>query len=396
MNHQHFVTANQAMGIPARTFSYNMCRANLEHRTTRYQCIVPHNTDTASLLAIEIQTTDPPPPLETLLADLSLLRISIVGANNGTSILSIPAALVTALGTVDYVGTRLTIRCDFSMFFDRIKLINIAAGYRLSISLYTLSLNHVVNVSFLVRGTHHDTEERRAFITDPNNVTPLQQIDHQTVQSIVPAQHFTFEYVLDRLTKGFFIEGNLQDISSARFTMSNGQDLWHYYATELSTIGRSLGGKYLFVPFNDQTDLRSNTAYSFVGGFASPDPVQLTVTYNTMRSRASAHALIANTLRYQGGTVGLTHGYQRPAPVTVWTHAERALNPERSTCPISYETITGDFCECDQCHHAFTVTAFHTYAETRHPLICPMCRAPWTARVIYTQPATSDLTGYQG
>ena len=420
MNHvpvalHHLIAAQQpaqAMGIPVRTYSYNMCRAELDNGSTRFQAIVPHNTDTASILAIEIRTTDPPPPLETLLADLGHLRVSIVSQSNpATNILSVPAALICALGTVDYVGTRLTIRCDFNMFFDRIKLINISWGARLSITLTALSLNYVTNVSFLVRGAHHDTDERRAFAMDPNNITPIQQIDHQTVQSLVPAQHFTFEYELDRLTKGFFIEGGIQDISSARFTMSNGQDLWNYYATELATIGRDVGGKYLFVPFNDQADLRSNTAYSFVGGFTSRDPVQLTVTYNALRPRASAHALTSNTLRYHGGVAtlasqhpdiiinqlpGVVRTSQIPEPVpAIWTRTERSLDPERNVCPISYETITGDFCECEQCHHAFTATAFQTYAETRRPLICPMCRAPWITRVIYTQP-TSDLTGYQG
>lgn len=380
------------MGIPARTYSYNMCRAELDIGSTRFQCIVPHNTDTASLMAIEILTTDPPPPLDTVLADLGLLRISI---GHATNILSVPVALVAAMGTIEYVGTRLTIRCDFSMFFDRIKLINITRGVRLYINLYTLSLNYVRNVSFLVRGAHHDTDERRALVIDPNNNTPIQQINHQTVQSIVPAQHFTFEYVLDRLTKGFFIEGTLQDISSARFTMSNGQDLWNYYATELSTIGRMVGGNYLFVPFNDQADLRSNTAYSFVGGFASLDPVHLTVTYNTMRSHASAHALLYNTLQYRGGMAALASQLSEVTQPNSWIRDERFLNPERNVCPISYETITGDFCECEQCHHAFTAAAFQIYAGTRPTLICPMCRAPWTTRVIYTQP-TSDLTGYQG
>ena len=390
----------QVLGIPVRTYSYNMCRAELYNGTTRFQCIVPHNTETASLLAIEIRTADPPPPLETLLADLGLLRVSVVSANgSSTNILSVPADLVVALGTVDYVGTRLTIRFDFNMFFDRIKLINIGWRARLSVSLYTLSLNYVTNVSFLVRGARHDAVERRQLATDDiNNNAPIQQIEHQTLQSLVPAQHFTFEYTLGRVSKGFFIEGNLQDISSARFTMSNGQELWNYYATELSTIGRNIGGKYLFVPFNDQADLRSNTAYSFVGGFASLDPVQLTVTYNTMRRRASAHALLANMLMYRGGVAYLASEIpdviiNQPQP-NPWTRTERALDPERNMCPISYETITGEFCECEQCHHAFTATAFQTYAETRHTLICPMCRAPWTALVIYTQPASSELTGH--
>jgi hypothetical protein len=369
---QHFASAQQAMttlGIPNRAYSYNMCHAVPDNGSTRYQCIVPHNTDTASLLAIEIRTTDPPPPLATVLADLGQLRVSIGPATN---ILSVPAALIAALGTVDYIGNRLTVRCDFSMFFDRINLINLT----LSITLNTLSLNYITNVSFLVRGAHHDTDERRQI--DPQQT--IQQINHQTIQSLVPAQHFTFEYTLDSVTKGFFIEGGIQDISSVRFTMPNGQDLWNYYATELSTIGRDVGGKYLFVPFNDQADLRMANPDSFVGGFASPNPVQLTVTYNTMRPRASAHALLHNTLVYRGGIAS------EPNP---WTRVERALNPDRSnTCPISYEAITGDFCECEQCNYAFTATAFQTYAETRHTLICPMCRAPWTTRVIYSQPAS--------
>lgn len=320
-----------------------MYHAELENGTTRFHCLVPHDTDT--LMAIELRTVNPPPPLDDLLADLGLLRVSTV--------LSIPGSLVCALGIVDYVDTRLTICCDFGMFFSGL-------NKRLRVTFHTLSSNYVTGVQFMVRRVRDPELE-----PEP---APIQQIAHQTVQSLEPTRHFAFSYTLDRLTKGFFIEGTLHDISSVILTASNGQDLWNYYATELSVLGRNIGEKYLFVPFNDRAIMRSTTAESYDGGFASRDPIQLTVTYHRLRLWASSHVLQCHNIR---STI-------------------RILNPERNMCPISYETITGDFCECDQCHHAFAAAAFQTYVYTRLglALTCPICRSSWSNQDIYSQPAS--------
>ena len=154
-----------------------------------------------------------------------------------------------------------------------------------------------------------------------------------------------------------------------------------YNTGELSVLARPVTDRYLFIPFHHRTDMRSTSAESYLGAFSYRGSIELMVTYNRPRHQATIHALVSQKLTYRAGVLQHRHSTQ-------WTTTTKALNPERSTCPITYETITGDYCECDTCHYAFDSVSLQNYVASRseNPT-CPTCRSPWTNRTVYQQPA---------
>jgi hypothetical protein len=358
------------MAAPA----YRFYDAPLIPSTTRFQYNVDHSTTTAELVAIEVRRTNPLPPLDTLLEELGSLRISI----GGTLIHMVPIVLLASLGTLTYTESRLTISFDFCMFMSRILLLN---RQPVIISLETLTTTNVSSVRFMLNRVSTDDQERH-LLTYGDHDLPLQQIQTQTLQaSPEPTQHFTFHPSMTQFTKGFFLEGTVQDISSVRLTMTDRTrgELWMYYAGELSVLAHPVTDRYLFVPFNHRADMRSTAPDSYLGSFAYRGPIELTVTYNGPRSRATIHSMVSNKLKYRAGVLQ----HERAAQ---WSRVVKTLNPERSMCPITYDNIGGDYCECDTCHYAFDATALQNYVAGKSDPTCPTCRSSWTSRVVYQQP----------
>jgi hypothetical protein len=357
-----------AYTFPAYTFpAYTFHEAHLIPSTTRFYHTVEQSSSIAELTAIEIHVINPEPPLDTLLEELGTLRISI----GAYPIQSIPIILLASLGTLTRTGNRITISFDFSMFVDRFVLTQPITVY-----LETLSTTHVSRVRFMVSRGAIDEQERHLLTYGDYNI-PLQQIQTQTRQASEPVQHFAFRASMTQGTKGFFVEGTLQDISSVRLTMTD-RELWLYYAGELSVLARPVTDRYLFIPFHHRTDMRSTSA----GAFAGHGSIELMVTYNRPRYQATVHALVSQKLTYRAGVLQ----HRQPSR---WTTTTKALNPDRSTCPITYETITGDYCECDTCHYAFDSTSLQNYVASRpEDPSCPTCRSPWTNRTVYQQPIT--------
>ena len=186
---------------------------------------------------------------------------------------------------------------------------------------------------------------------------------------------------MTQYTKGFFLEGTVQDISSVRLTMTDrtGGDLWMYYAGELSVLAENIGDRYLYVPFNHLAIMRSTDPDSYLGSFAYRGSTELTVTYNSARIRTSIHSLSSTELIYRAGVL-------QQVSASSWSFISKALNPDRSLCPITYEQITGNYCECDTCSYAFDAIPLQNYVRSRSDPLCPTCRSPWTSRTVYRQP----------
>jgi hypothetical protein len=341
--------------------------------TTRFTHVVDRSSHTAELMAIEVVQETPQQVHDIFLADLGSLRISI----GGTLFHNIPITLLSLLGSTSYTGNRLIIKFDFNMFMGRIILFD---PQPVVISLETLTTTNVSSVRFLLRRASCSIEERHLLAYGDHKHT-VQQITTQSLQSPELTQHFTFHPSMAQFTKGFFIEGTFQDISSVRLTMTDriGGDLWMYYTGELSVLAQNIGDHYLYVPFNHLADMRSTVPDSYLGSFAYRGSTELTITYNSARSSASIHSMSSTELIYRAGV--LQH-----ASTSSWSVISKALNPDRSLCPITYEQISGDYCECDTCHYAFDATPLQNYVRSRPEPLCPTCRSPWTSRTVYQQP----------
>jgi hypothetical protein len=365
------LTTSDEMGIPARTYEYETLDAT---RTTGglYTTTMPRRGDAVEPMAITVNTTG---TTEETLRDIGHFRVTI----GDTCIQSIPMSLISAMGSVEHTGPRILVRINFRMFMENIQMISLhLQEVRFSVETYTDQ--RIQGIAFVLQHTYMNNDERRALFNPTiAMLSRMQRTTSQTLQHTEPDHGFTYTYALNHMTKGFFIEGAVQDISSVVLTMQRYGDRWTYTNTEISLLAKPIGTHHVFVPFRYGANIFTMDTDSYEGAFQYAAPIQLTVTYNQARSKASTHALFADRLIYTGGMAHL------PTPAGQWTYAVKPLNPERAMCPITYETITGPFCECEQCHHAFDSVAFRSYANTQENLTCPVCRTPWNSLVVYSQ-----------
>jgi hypothetical protein len=369
-----------AFEIPAQTQECTTYPTARSYNTFRYE--VSRDADVMKPIAAFIRTSYPPPPLDRLLEDMGSLQLM----GGGQEIVNIPIKLLVAATGVDltYEGRDLIVPLELDMFLPAIPMV------RLSFHAFTISLNAlsstVEEVRFMMQKEFYDTDVRRELVAQQSLTYPIQYLKTQTMVAPAHTNIYTFQLQTATLMKGFFVEGSIQDISGVEVRLEDGSQVLMYSQRELRMVGQRRRGDSVFVPFRRDSAYTDPRTESYVGGFYDNNPISIKITYHFPRYSSSIHGLFANKLRFSSGMCGLQFSYASiQQPHTLWTTATRVLNPERNTCPITYEAIVGDFCECDQCHHAFDATAFQNYATNRNPVPCPTCRTPWTTFTVYQQ-----------
>jgi hypothetical protein len=386
--------------IPAQTQecpTYSTIQTNNMFRFT-----MPHDADVMKPIAAFIRTLDPPPPLDRLLDDLGTLKIATSG---GEEFVNIPIKLLVATTGVDltYEGCDLTIPLNLDMYFPAVPIIRLPFS-SITYTIQTLSSTAATSVSFMTQNDYYDTDRRREMARNQWLFCPVQYIKTQTLVDPAHTNIYIFQLQMRTLMKGFFLEGRVQDISGVEVRLENNTQVLRYNQQELRIVGQAVREDYVFIPFRRGAAYSDPRTESYVGSLYDEGLVSVKMTYHAPRYSSTIHALLGNKVGYLGGMCGLQFvirpdlipitpdvvsqilGNFSSDPQPTWTTAVRTLNPERNTCPITYEPIAGDFCECDQCHHAFDATTFQNYAASRNPISCPTCRTPWTAFTIYQQP----------
>ena len=72
---------------------------------------------------------------------------------------------------------------------------------------------------------------------------------------------------------------------------------------------------------------------------------------------------------------------QRPATIT-WKTEHKPIEGDKN-CPVLFIEIEGDYISCGQCSNNFDIQVKESWVDERKN--CPMCRTPWTNKIIYKQ-----------
>ena len=347
-----------------------VCTASTTISDTLFQYPLPRDGDKTQLIGIEVTVTQTP-PLDTLLRHLGTLTVT---ANEHT-IVTLPVALLAALGTVHYAGTELHIAFDFRQFVRFFPM----SAFQWStpfVGIRVGSRSHIETVRFVFYCKRY-TENSYHQYTSGNFRSHMQQVLTQTRCSPAPTTQFVFPLNLSQPTKGFFLDGTPD---SVHLVDASGERL----LAESETLDN-----YVFVPIASHTDIYTADVDSYVGSYCNThETVHLKVVFAEPRSYASVHCLYRSTLCIRSGIVqpvaSATNGVFTPSP-RWWPAVDKPLDSDRAECPITYEHIGPIYYQCDGCQYAFSAAAFCSYATTIAALVCPMCRRPWAACIQYRQ-----------
>jgi hypothetical protein len=255
-----------------------------------------------------------------------------------------------------------------------------------------------------------DTVQRREMAQQQNIRDPVQYF--QTLKCINHQRNTDYSIdmtLLDGISKGYVLEGPIDTLEKLTLYFNN-IEMYKLNQATLSVLGRRLGPNLLYIPFNQDIALETNTfeAYQGAVNHARIDNIRLKIKQSQATENTfTIHSLCLNLICYNTGMAGPattpifenTYDFATaPFPVVRapaqivdirWINENKVINPEKATCPINYEEITQgmQYCECSKCKNCYIKDALARHFEgktTPSARKCPMCRETWSNYVIYT------------
>jgi hypothetical protein len=327
----------------------------------------------------------------------------------GHKFMNVPFSIFKTLSKETVVGSKRIYTFDFNMYMKDIPLICLAFHE----ARFQVQVNSNVNIrgiSVCSVYRHLDTVQRREMAQQQNIRDPVQYF--QTVNCINHQRNTEYGIditLLDGFSKGYILEGPIDTLEELTLYFNNIETYKLNQAT-LCVLGRRLEPNLLYIPFNQDIALETNTFEAYQGAINHNriDNVRMKIKQSEATENTfTIHSLCLNRIWYLGGMAGpattpifentydfntAPHRVVR-APAQIvdirWTNENKVINPEKATCPINYEEVTEgmQYCECSKCKNCYIKDALvrHFEGTTRSSARkCPMCREPWSNWVIYT------------
>lgn len=332
----------------------------------------------------------------------------------GQKMMNVPFSIFKALSKETVVGSKRIYTFDFNMYMKDIALICLAF-HEVRFQVQVNSNENIRGISVCSVYRHLDTVPRREMAQQQNIRDPVQYF--QTLKCINRQGNTEYSIELttlfDGISKGYVLEGPIDTLEEISLHF-NHMEAYKLNQATLSVLGRRLGPNLLYIPFNQDVPLETNTFEAYQGALnhVRVDNIRMGIKQSQATEQCfTIHNLCLNLIRYNTGMAGAVNipifertydvTAEPPAPIPVviapggpivpitWTNENKVINPEKATCPINYEEITEgmQYCECLKCKNCYIKDALARHFEgktTPASRKCPMCREQWSNWVIYT------------
>jgi hypothetical protein len=321
-------------------------------------------------------------------------------------ITSIPMSIIVAIGNKSVTPTQTMISFDSSAFLPPLELIRMQytpCYYGICVE----SASGIQSVEFLTECTYLDTIEWGALANKQPNDHPIQYFETLEYNGPASGAPFTENKGIPPfklVSKGWVIEGSIDALNKLEIKYGDNVYL-SMKRGMLSALAKRIGPSLLYVPFNSVAPMLNPSLKTFTGGLLNNsqdgNQLQYTIAFSEPQTGYKIHSLGSNKLRVGNGKGHILHaslmytGYRYPhtsvtyAGQDIWDDGgERAVNPEKGECPISYETI-GPGCvyaECAECKVCFLQAMLKRCFDVAKKSNCPMCREPATRWRCYRVP----------
>jgi hypothetical protein len=366
-----------------------------------WKWMIPRSGDLFQPLALHIEC-QPDAPTESVLRNLTDFQVMI----GGSVIQRIPFSLLTALGTTDREGDMLTVAFDMKMFMPEFYMVCLQY-HEVCIEVRRIGGTSIQAIRLLGEYRYLQNQPRHALAAG-HHALPIQQIETSRAEGLPQTTStYKFRVNFNLLSKGYFLEGNLDQLTRYKLMLNNNVAADYSRAT-LRYLGKRLSPTLWWLPFEAGADFRNPAFASFMGGLnhSRVDNVRMELRFSAPQTALTLHNLHSNILRIQSGMGGLVFATGGGGPLSLstgadsvpaslsssnspvqaqnWSSAPRPVDADRTMCPIEYEDIGAG------AHYGHCVTCRHNFLETplkeclkRKP-DCPMCRKPWADWTIYT------------
>lgn len=328
----------------------------------------------------------------------------------GTTIWKNTLSFFMKLNKPRIINNAICIKLPYDMFIDEIPLISLMYHEaRIFIRLNRSMPDYEISICY--NQIYYDQAER-ARICQQHIDMPIQYVSSYITKLNNPANIIRHHFAFDGLSKGYFLEGDIDDITGLKLKL-NGHDYLDYNNITLNLYGIRIHEKLLFLPFHPNVDYKNISYSSFNEGLhhGRVDTVVCIINFNNNQTNFAVHSLEYNKLMFASGMGGLYlsnisfisietesfattqpyanifGGYTRSNTMT-WTTINKIINLDKNNeCPISYISFEEGctYCTCSICEYNFDADTLKQYFSTlNNDKKCGMCRSEWTNYTVYT------------
>ena len=226
----------------------------------------------------------------------------------------------------------------------------------------------------------------------------------------------------NHLTKGFFIKGNIDEIMQMEFCL-NGNTRFKFTKPMIVLYTHKISNNMFYLSLNGINNYNNLSNESFVGSLnlGRIDIAMMSFTFrnnnNVDNKKIEIYGISFNLLRYLNGMSGIAYVSENnfeitntrqtfPLPTTnttqifslptsnttqtlpiTFTTTVRPIEPDKTTCAITYEEIGEFYCKCLGCDNNFDFDALNQWLVSRsvRNRTCPLCRVNWSNFVKYSK-----------
>jgi hypothetical protein len=246
-------------------------------------------------------------------------KIRLVIRVSGQPVLQFPLSLLHELNPATIYDRKIYIRIPFTEMFDNI---NMSAMRFSNVSLEIHDFHEINNyansVSLLTKIYIYNLSNIN--ISSGNNFLDsnksIQQIGtlQISVDNNIPANRRYFNIqtnTFNGLTKGFLIQGNINELVSIKFYINN---LLRFNYDRFLVLNAcvKISDNLIYMPFNDYTNFSDRSTHTFAGGinFSLIENSIMCLNFSTDQSKFSIHNVYSGVFRCFNGVGGLSVIYR--------------------------------------------------------------------------------------
>ena len=228
-------------------------------------------------------------------------------------------SLCANLNELKKIGNKkISLKLPFDTLIESIDIIALQhsdCSYHIT-NLNDLANNQIQELSVIVKSIFIGDNHIRQTLAQQPHQALIQQIQYNGAEEI-NNNNVTISTNFNYLTKGYFIEGNIDLISEFELCL-NGHTRWRYNDTLLNLYAKRISNNLLYVPFNGDVDNYLKPASdrtSYVGALNSSgiDQTHMKFRFSENYSfqdsnKIKIYALSAHKLAYHSGFAVLQNG----------------------------------------------------------------------------------------
>lgn len=263
------------------------------------------------------------------------------------------------------------------------------------------------NVSMNIELKYLDSNERHDIVMNQNEYL-IQYITSEIIDlevlNLEPQSQFRLMANFNGITKGYFIQGNIDQLMSIELCLNSHTRLL-YDDDMIYTFCQRISENLIYVPLvPSNINFRELTNTTYNGGLnqSRMDNITFKLEFSQPQIKFSIHSITLNLAIVMSGMMGIAYHHEfiyinssfnrrqtsmpMPMPMSInsWQQVYQIINLDKNNiCPITHEPFESNdsYCVCITCSHNFNYDSMCEWLQNHNN--CPMCRTIWTNKIKY-------------